>query len=298
MPVTGGGGTYDGGGASSETWEKASAEKISEAAQATKSIFGSSIPFEKLTAADLRLPTATAIPPLDYIAATPDPEPTTSASDMRTVVVTGKLGNKHRVILREVGDRTSFVAFEVLPEIQETHQSEYEPIAPTQFPGAFQKYKGSSSTQWTLNATLISRNSAEATKNYRALMRLRGWMQPYFGQKTGVAYRQKLGAPPPVLTLTGLRDLIGPVPVVITSLTWTWPRDVDYIATTIPSETDGNFIPFPAILNLPITLVESYSIDQFNNFSLEDYRAGNMKAAFNSFDDQTVASTDKGNSSE
>jgi len=129
-------------------------------------------------------------------------------------------------------------------------------------------------------------------------MRLRGWMQPYFGQKTGVAYRQKLGAPPPVLTLTGLRDLIGPVPVVITSLTWTWPRDVDYIATTIPSETDGNFIPFPAILNLPITLVESYSIDQFNNFSLEDYRAGNMKAAFNSFDDQTVASTDKGNSSE
>ncbi|WP_407308201.1 hypothetical protein [Acinetobacter sp.] len=277
MAVKGGGGTFDGGGASGD-WDSTPLPKIVDAAKVAKSTFGTQTPFNKLTANDTTKQVSTS-----SVAATPS---AAQLKDIANVNVTGV--RAHKIRLTEVGTDNR-VVFEVMPEVQETHTSEYEPIAPTQFPGAFQKYKGSSSTQWTINATLISRTSIEATENYKRLVRLRGWMEPFFGQKTGQSFMQKLGAPPPVLMLEGLRDLIGPVPVVITSLTWTWPKDVDYIATTIPSEADGNYVPFPTILNLPITLVESYSIDQFNNFSLEDYRNGNMRAAFNKIDDQTVA---------
>lgn len=187
----------------------------------------------------------------------------------------------HKVSLREIGKGT-VVWFDVLPEIVEQHTAEYEAVSPVQFPGAFQKFKGNASTQWTVNATFVSRTSTEASWNYKNLQILRGWTKPYFGNRTGVSYPGKLGAPPPTLMFSGLRNLIGPVPVVIVSLNWNWPKDVDYIATDISSEdTDGNFIPFPVVIQIPIQLAESYSIQQFNNFSLEEYRQGRMRPAFN-----------------
>lgn len=207
-------------------------------------------------------------------------ESSATASQIKAAAGVQTINSSHRVSLQEIGTK-NFVYFEVMPEIVEQHAAEYEPVAPSQSPGAFQKYKGNSSTVWTLNITFISRTSAEATQNYDYLMRLRGWMKPFYGERTGVSYPDKLGAPPPVLRLTGLRELIGPVPVVITSLNWNWPRDVDYIATDIISDVDKNFIPFPTVLQVPINLVESFAVDQFNQFSLADYRVGRMGTAFN-----------------
>ena len=211
-----------------------------------------------------------------------------SASQIKAAAGADTVTSAHRVALREIGTK-SYVYFEVLPDIVENHTSEYEPVSPSQFPGSFQKYKGSSTTTWTINATFVSRTTEEATQNYDNLMRLRGWMEPFWGDRTGKSYPKKLGAPPPVLELTGLRDLIGPVPVVITSLNWSWPKDVDYIATSVKSDADGNYIPFPVVLNVPIGLSESYSIDQFNQFSLTDYRVGRLGPAFNNMEsDVTV----------
>jgi len=206
-------------------------------------------------------------------------EPAATASQVKSATGMTSERSLHKVMLSENGTKNT-VVFEVMPEIVEQHTVEYEGVAPPQFPGAFQKYKGNSSTSWQLNATFISRNAQEATTNYNFLMMLRGWTKPYFGERTAGQFDKKLGAPPPVLTMRGLRDLVGPVPVVITSLNWTWPKDVDYIPTTVKG-SDGNYVPFPTILSVPIQLVESYSIDQFNNFSLNDYRAGRMTAAFN-----------------
>ena len=214
-----------------------------------------------------------------------------SASQIKQAAGVQTVTSSHRVSLREIGTK-NYVYFEVMPEIVESHTAEYESVAPAQFPGAFQKYKGNSSTAWTLNVTFISRTTDEATKNYDNLMRLRGWMKPFYGDRTGVSYPKKLGAPPPVLLLEGLRDLIGPVPVVITSMNWNWPKDVDYIATDVVSETDGNYIPFPVVLQLPINLSESYSIDQFNQFSLTDYRTGRLGPAFNNMESDVTINVD------
>lgn len=172
------------------------------------------------------------------------------------------------------------VEFEVMPEIVENRSVDYEASAPAQFPGAFQKYKGTQSTQWTLNATLISRTRAEATRNLAYIQRLRSWTMPFFGENTRLAYPNRIGAPPPVLILSGLRkSIIGPNSVVMTSLSWNWPRDVDYIPANAADGSAQN-IPFPTVMTVAIQLVESYSTKEFNQFSLKDFAQGKMMDSF------------------
>ena len=190
----------------------------------------------------------------------------------------------HQVRLEEIGAR-NVVIFQVMPEIVESHSVQYEAVAPSQSIGAFQKFKGTDSTQWTLNVTFIARNTYEATENLRNLNMLRGWTKPFFGNKIVSEYPGKLGAPPPVLRFSGLREkLVGPVPVVITALNWNWPKDVDYLPTQIPARgatmSSGGFIPFPAVMDIQIQLVESLSTNEFNRFSLAEYRNGTMVSGF------------------
>lgn len=198
--------------------------------------------------------------------------------------------DSHIVKLQEVGTG-NVVSFVIMPEIAESRSVEYEPVAPPQSPAAFQKYKGTSSVQWTVNATLASRTTQEATENLRIINMLRGWTMPFFGESTRADYPNKLGAPPPVLTFSGFRgQMVGPIPVVITSLQWQFPQDVDYIPAEefeiVDSEsgksmgTTGRLIPFPTVLKVAIQLVETFSTDQFNGFSLADFRTGQFQKAW------------------
>lgn len=194
----------------------------------------------------------------------------------------------HKVKLIEKG--VDQVIFNNMPEVVENRSIEYEAIAPPQSPAAFQKYKGTASTQWTVQATLTSRNTDEATENLRKLNVLRGWTMPFFGNNTKLTYPDKLGAPPPVLEFSGWRNqMVGPVQVVITSLNWNFPQDVDYIpARGFTRNTDsvgglessGELIPFPTVIKLQITLVESFSTDQMNSFDLAEFRTGRFDRAF------------------
>ena len=196
------------------------------------------------------------------------------------------------------------VEFKSMPEIQEQRQVQYEAVQPPQTPGAFQKYKQTDSTTWQVNATLVSRNSLEASENLRIINRLRGWTMPYFGNDIKRWAEQKLGAPPPTLKFSGYSEaVVGPVPVVITSMNWTWPKDVDWLPAVVPyaesdilaRQTDPlarqqeindqvdagvNVAPFPAVIQVTISLVESFSTTQFNNFNLQAYRAGDMVGAY------------------
>ena len=131
------------------------------------------------------------------------------------------------------------ILFKVMPEIAENRSAEYEAVQPPQFPGAFMKYKGTSPTTWTLNVTLISRTTEEATENLRHINRIRSWTMPFFGENTAKDFPTRKGAPPMVLRLRGLRGLIGDVPVVLTSPSWNWPKDVDYLPA-IPDYLTGN----------------------------------------------------------
>lgn len=194
---------------------------------------------------------------------------------------TGSSGNitNHLYTLTEIKGGERVVQFDVMPEVTENHTISYEAVAPAQSIGAFQKFKGTESTTWNVNATFIARNSDEATQVLYYLNTLRGWTMPFFGDNTGSVYEKQLGAPPPVLLFKGLRNVVGEVPVVLTSVNWVWPNGVDYIPSTWTK--DGDFVPCPTVITVALSMVESYSTTQFNRFSLMDYRHGDMSAAFN-----------------
>jgi hypothetical protein len=208
-----------------------------------------------------------------------DAPDTYSASQINQLSGSNGAKSAHQVFLTERGFEENTIIFEVMPEITENRNVDYEAIAPAQFPGAFQKYKGTQSTTWNVNVKFTARNTEEATRRYLQMSMLRGWTMPFFGQNTSQDFQKKLGAPPPVLKFGGWRGLVGVVPVVMTSMNWQWPSDVDYIPTSILGE-DGQAIPFPTVMNIQITLVESFSSQEFNNFSLADFRQGQMTTAY------------------
>ena len=170
------------------------------------------------------------------------------------------------------------VEFDVMPEISEVRNVEYEALQTPQLPGEFQKYRGTKSTQWTITAVFTARTRDEAARNYIYMNNLRGWTMPYFGdkQRTQFADAGKLGAPPPVLKFSGWRGIVGPVPVVITALNWSWPRDCDWLPTGILDSENSQEIPFPSVMNVNITIVEAFSAEQFNGFDLVSFRNGRM----------------------
>lgn len=213
----------------------------------------------------------------DILAASTSQQQTQTATQVNEATGATSGSSEHQVSLAD--DDGNEIIFVVMPEVTETRSVSYEAVPIVQGPGAFQKYKGTESVVWQVSATFISRTTSEATERYRDLNVLRGRTMPFYGENTGKEFEGKLGAPPPVLRFFGMRGLIGEVPVVMTSVNWNWPKDVDYIPTSFPG-TDGNAIPFPAVINIQFNLVESFSTGQINRFSLAQYRQGNMPESY------------------
>ncbi len=86
------------------------------------------------------------------------------------------------------------------------------------------------------------------------------------------------GAPPQVLELSayshdghiGTRAHINRVPCVITSLSIPYPSDVDYFPTV-------NGVPMPAIMMIDISLSETHSPKEYEEFSLTDFKQGRLR---------------------
>lgn len=100
-----------------------------------------------------------------------------------------------------------------------------------------------------------------------------------------------LGAPPPVLYLyaysTSANDdrptaygvNINRVPVVLSDLSITYPDDVDClpISSSASSVTiNGSSEPFPIRVDVSITLLETHSPAEFEQFSLQKYKTGQL----------------------
>lgn len=179
----------------------------------------------------------------------------------------------HVYALFNKSDLNDKVIFTVMPQVSESRTVSYESVQPAQFPGAFHKYKGTESTTYTISAVFASSTPYQAGKNLENLRRLKSWTMPFFGDNVP---KGKLGAPPPVLLFRGLRGAVGEVPVVITSLSYDWPKDVDYIK----AQGSKGDTPFPAIMTVSISVVESFSVAEFNGFDLAAFANGDMANAF------------------
>lgn len=168
------------------------------------------------------------------------------------------------------------VFFEVSPRVGEQRGAQYTELNITHHPGTILKYDRTASRTWSVNARLVSRTQAEASKNQQYLNIIRSWVMPFYGSGTEAADAKLLGAPPPILKFSGYGDKnISPVPVVMESYSTNWPNDVDYIPTE-----DGT--PFPVIIDVDVTLKEAYSPKEYSGFDLFAYKTGNLGAAFTS----------------
>lgn len=88
------------------------------------------------------------------------------------------------------------------------------------------------------------------------------------------AYKEIIGTPPAVLLFSAYSNQknkgnIYKIPCVITNLGITYPSDVDYIPTE-----EG--VPFPIITTVSISLTETHSPGEYERFSLDDFRQGNL----------------------
>ena len=184
---------------------------------------------------------------------------------------------KFKVVIESAPDGKT-VVFDSMPTIAESRSTSYEPFSPVHHPGEIMKYKNTTARTWTLSAKLISRNQSEAKKNLDILNTIRAWGMPYYGEGTKGSSGTNLGAPPPILTLSAYGEgAIGPIPCVMESYSTNWPNDIDYISTG-PGDKEG---PFPVLLQLDISLKESYSPSEYSGFDLIKYRKGDMGGAFN-----------------
>lgn len=171
------------------------------------------------------------------------------------------------------------VVFDTMPDITENHQAQYDDVQPLQHPGTLLKYRSTSARDWSLTVRLVSRTVEEASQNLRTINIIRSWVMPFYGQGTAgdSSTTRYLGAPPPVLTLKAYGDkVIGPAKCVLVSYNWSWPNDIDYIQTN-----DVVPVPVPVIMQLSLTLRETWSPREFSGFNLMAYRSGNLPAAFN-----------------
>jgi len=168
-----------------------------------------------------------------------------------------------------------FVKFQVTPRLSESRQANYAELNLVHHPGSILKYERTGARSWTLNVKLVSRTTAEASANQRDLNIIRSWVMPFYGEGTNQNSPDMLGAPPPVLKLSGYGSKnIAPIPVVLESYSTNWPNDIDYIPTA-----EG--LPFPVIMELDLTLKEAYSPAEYSNFNLFAYKSGDLSQAFN-----------------
>lgn len=176
------------------------------------------------------------------------------------------------------------IKLSVSPRISESRQASYSEQNITHHPGAILKYDKTNSRVWQIGAKLVSRTPEEASQNQLYLNIIRSWVMPYYGTGTAADAPALLGAPPPILKMSGYGvKNISPIPVVLESYSTNWPNDVDYIPTL-----EGD--PFPVIMEIDLALKESYSPAEYSKFNLFAYKSGNLANAFSGAKFETAGS--------
>ena len=201
-------------------------------------------------------------------------QPQIAANQLPTNI---KSTSELKVIIKQepsVGDSPNEIVFKVMPRISESGGAEYEQITPTHHPGSIQKFRNSTPRTWSVSGRLMSRTVAEASENLKLLNMIRSWRMPFYGEGTNQnsSTQGKLGAPPPILTLTGYGpSMIGPIKCVLTSYNWDFDNQLDYLPTDLGSM-------FPVLLDISLSLTESWSPAEFSGFDLVKYKQGDLSA--------------------
>jgi hypothetical protein len=205
-----------------------------------------------------------------------------------------------------------YVVFDILPLFDDNGSAQYSDTNILHMPSQMVTYKFSDPKSISLEFTLVSRNEAEAKKNFRYMSLIKSWTKPRFGDKT----QDNLGAPPDILYLSGLGDIFSSqgftntnnpnqdLPVVLLNYAFHFNAvDTDWISTgpaddaryaedNAMTSTEGrfevydptavpganfnfkDFQPIPIILKGSITLKEAFSPKEISSFNIDEFTVG------------------------
>ena len=184
--------------------------------------------------------------------------------------------------------KTGGLVFPYTPTIIVAPSANYNTMAPTHTNYPYFAYQNSQVDQLVITGDFFVQNGIEAQYWVSALHYLRSMTKMFYGGEA-----ETLGAPPPVVHLSGYGDFIfNKVPVIITQFTIDLPQDVDYIATGHPqgvnevppnhpeakqAATDkraNNIGWAPAQSLITVTVQPIYSRREVEQFSLNKYVKG------------------------
>lgn len=156
------------------------------------------------------------------------------------------------------GDSVEFYAS---PELEESGQTIYISMDDIRSPASLMIWMGSPSRTFSINAKLISRTTTEASESVRQKNLLQSWRMP-LGNGIGQS------AVPKVLSLNGYGNQFQNIPVVVQSVNFSFPTDVDYIST--------NGYDVPIVWPVSLVLREFHTKDEMESFSYDAFKAGKL----------------------
>jgi len=167
------------------------------------------------------------------------------------------------------------VTFHSTPDVSEQGTVNYIDISDIRAAGSHSVYLGSPARVFNINHKFISRTRIEAENTWRAMNTLRGWRMPKHGnqaQSGGGINVERIGADtnaPSVLWMFGYGKTFRGIPVVITSLSFDWNSESDYIKCNNGSD-------IPIILPITISLKEMRTYLDMNSFNYDQFRRGEL----------------------
>lgn len=179
----------------------------------------------------------------------------TAQDDWRMYLIDrdGYLVGKYETFEPLLGTKNG-VLFPYTPSISMSYRANYEMVQGVQTNWAIPTYQQSNVEMLTLRATFTANSQSEALYLLTVLHFLRSATKSHFGSDP------LAGLPPPILYLNGYGEgMYNNVPVVISSVSYTLPPDVDYIdcgapnskaqsqaqneALTVTRDDEGNVLP-------------------------------------------------------
>lgn len=163
------------------------------------------------------------------------------------------------------GGGSASVRFDITPQVTEQGSSIVNEISEIRAPASILIWMGSPARTFTINAKLLSRTAEEAEKSFRDKNLLNSWRFPESG--SGI-----LSSYPSTVNLWGYNGMFRGIPTLMTSISFEWPDDVDYVRST-------SGVSMPILMGVSITLKEAQAIESAdfkNNFNIAQFRAGTL----------------------
>lgn len=199
----------------------------------------------------------------------------TSGADWRVRVQLPNIPEyMNSAILAPLRNSNNSLVYPTTPQVTIAHSASYNTLNPTHTNYPYLQYQHSSVEDITITGAFPVENETDGRYWIAAVHFLRSITKMFYGSSTN------LGAPPPIVNLSGYGDFIfNQVPVVVKLFTMDLPNDVDYIKVPIAggfstSNNSSSYSYVPVLSNLNITLQPTYSRDETSKFNLDEFAKG------------------------